>query len=308
MPYIDFTRQAGINNKGSVGKLTNYLKKEDRQMEKVGKREFYFDHERTDITKNEVDKHIDTNRQGLKKKDAKFYMITINPSKEELAHIGNDATKFKQWIQKEYLPRLAKDFNRKGLKTSDLNIYGKIEYHRYFKGTDKEVQQGLARSGEAKPGENMHCHLILGRKSKNKKHYLSPNANAKKQGQQGAAIHAGFDRNSHKIAIEKSWDRFFGHEREHDKSFEVQQELKQTKSVIEKASVIEKYEVEKTTAIGQAIEKDEHLKTDLKGAEVQEKVIGKNGQTDREDPIEQEQEITTRKSLEKSLEKPLDIR
>ncbi|UZS00212.1 DUF5712 family protein [Chondrinema litorale] len=246
MPYIDFTRQAGINNKGSVSTLTHYLNKEDKMMEKNGKREFYFDLDKDNITKKEVDKNLDTNRGGLKKKDAKFYMITINPSKEELAHIGTDANKFRQWIQQAYIPQLARDFNRKGLKASDLNIYGKIERHRYYKGTDKEVQQGLVKSGEAKPGNNMHCHLILGRKSKDKKHYLSPNANARKQGQQGAAIHAGFNRNTHKISIEQSWDRHFSYDRNFDKSFEVQQGMKECRSIEEKASIINRYEENKT--------------------------------------------------------------
>ncbi len=260
MPYIDFTRQAGINNKGSVATLTNYLNKEDRQMAKEDKREFYFNGERSDITKNEVDKNIDTNRGGLKKKDAKFYMITINPSKEELTHIGNDANRFKQWIQKEYIPRLTKDFDREGLKTSDLNIYGKIERHRYFKGTDKEVIDGLAKSGQAKPGNNMHCHLILGRKSKDKKHYLSPNANARKHGQQGAAINAGFDRNAHKITIEQSWDRHFGYNRNFDKSFEVQQGMKQCEGIIEKASVIKNYEQKKA---GQEFKKERPIEKNI---------------------------------------------
>ena len=255
MPYIDFTRQAGINNKGSVSKLTNYLQKEDRQMAKEGKREFFFDLERDDITKNEVDKNIDTNRGGLKKKDAKFYMITINPSKEELAHIGTDAERFKRWIQQEYIPQLAKDFNREGLKPSDLNIYGKIEHHRYYKGTDKEVQQGLARSGQEKPGNNMHCHLILGRKSRDKKHYLSPNANARKHGQQGAAVNAGFDRNAHKIKVERSWDRHFGYGRGFEQSFEVQQGLQNCRDIAEKARIIDGYEKGKEAAIAQSIGK-----------------------------------------------------
>jgi len=255
MPYIDFTRQAGINNKGSVGKLTNYLNKEDKQMEKKGKREFYFDLERTYITKAEVDKNIDINRGGLKKKDAKFYMITINPSKEELAHISENPAWFKQWIQKEYIPRLAQDFNREGLKVTDLNVYGKIEHHRYYKGTDEEVRKGLFKSGQAKPGNNMHCHLILGRKSRDKKHYLSPNANARKKGQQGAAINAGFDRNAHKIAIEQSWDKYFGYDRNFDKSFEVQQGMKQCMGIAEKASVIKKYEQAKAPALDQKVDK-----------------------------------------------------
>ena len=242
--YIDFSGGGkGAANKGSVADLTKYLEKERRELAKEKKEpELFFDMQRRNITKREVDRAIDgQSRNGLGKKDAKFYMISVNPSKKELAHIGNDPQRLKEWIQKEYMPRLIKDFKRDGLKLENVNMFAKLEYHRYHKGTDKEVKNGTARSGQRKEGNNMHVHVIIGRRSKDGKFKLSPNANARARGRQGAARNAGFDRNAHKIGVEQSFDKSFGYKRGKEESFELKQAMKGERTVEGKAKVLENF-------------------------------------------------------------------
>ncbi|WP_020533039.1 DUF5712 family protein [Flexithrix dorotheae] len=295
MPYVDFSGGAMGSNKGSVSDLTNYLDKEDKLLMKEGKeKEFYFSYDDDALTKRQVDRSIDSGRGGLKKTDAKFYMITVNPSTKELEQMGNDAEKFKTWIRQEYMPQLAKDFNREGVKVEDLKLYGKIEYNRYYSGDEarycnelnelrkagialkpateelkkkglkisgkqvsmKEAKKywGVARelkSGDLKEGNNLHCHLILGRKTKDNEHMLSPNSNAKSQGLQGAAKNAGFNRNEHKIEVEQSWDKSFGFQRDISESFQVQQGLKQATTLEEKAGVLEKFSLQQQVMMKQ---------------------------------------------------------
>lgn len=263
--YIDFSGGSkGAANKGSVGDLTKYLGKEQKILIKEGKDpEYFFDIQCGNITKRVVDMAIDgQSRNGLGKKDAKFYMVSINPSHKELAHFGNDSQRFKDWIQKEYMPQLVKDFNRDGLMPENVNMYAKLEYYRYYKGTDKEVKNGQVKSGERKLGNNIHVHIIIGRRSKDGKFKLSPNANSKVKGQQGAAKNAGFNRNAHKIAVEQSFDKSFGYKRGMEESFELQQAMKQERTVEGKVNVLGsfmKYETQEVKIIKKEISKDRRM-------------------------------------------------
>jgi|TARA_Y100001956_G_C4126550_1_gene190452 hypothetical protein len=258
--YIDFSGGGkGAANKGSVSDLTKYLNKEQKELAKERKQpEYFFDMKRNNITKREVDRAIDgQSRNGLGKKDAKFYMISVNPSKKELAHISNDPQRLKEWIQKEYMPRLIKDFKRDGLTPENVNMFAKLEYHRYHKGTDKEVKNSIAKSGQRKDGNNMHVHIVIGRRSKDGKFKLSPNANARMKGQQGVARNAGFDRNSHKIAVEQSFDKSFGYKRGKDESFELKQMMKGEQTVEGKIKVLEGFmKFEKQAEVTKAIKKE----------------------------------------------------
>ena len=242
--YIDFSGGGkGAANKGSVADLTKYLGKEQKMLIKENKeREYFFDIKHDNITKREVDMAIDgQSRNGLGKKDAKFYMVSVNPSKKELAHIANDPKKLKEWVQKEYMPQLVKDFNRDGLRAENVNMFAKLEHYRHYKGTDKEVKLGKVRSGQRKEGNNMHVHVIIGRRSKDGNFKLSPNANARSKGQQGAAMNAGFDRNAHKIAVEQNFDKSFGYKRGKGESFELQQAMKKARTVEGKAMTLESF-------------------------------------------------------------------
>ena len=258
--YIDFSGGGkGANNKGSVKDLTKYLGKEQKGLAKEGReQELFFDMDRDNITKREVDMAIDgQSRNGLGKKDAKFYMISVNPSQKELAHIGNDPKKLKEWVQKEYMPRLVKDFERDGLRPENVNMYAKLEHYRHHKGTDREVRNGRMRSGQRKEGNNMHVHVIIGRRSRDGRFKLSPNANARAKGQQGAARNAGFDRNAHKIGVEQSFDKSFGYKRGKGESFELKQAMKQERTVEGKAKVLENFmKPEKQVEVAKVIKKE----------------------------------------------------
>jgi len=130
-------------------------------------------------------KGIDRNRHGLSKRDAKFYSIIIAPEDKELEHIAGDKQKLKQFTR-EVMDTYAKSFSgkdglSKNLTAADLNYFCKLEDHRYYKGSDKEVLKGLAKQGDKKPGSgHMHIHIIVGRKDKESKYKLSPTVNNKK--------------------------------------------------------------------------------------------------------------------------------
>ena len=72
-------------NKGSSTDLASYLDKEkDNDLK-------FFSHSEDDISIQEVVSSIDNNRKQIGKNEAKFYMLTLNPSDKEIKHlIGKD--------------------------------------------------------------------------------------------------------------------------------------------------------------------------------------------------------------------------
>lgn len=131
--------RAGNNNQGSSEAVIDYLDKEN-----VGKplaeKEFFFNNKTDAIGSNKVIDMLDNNKKGLRKTDAKFYMITINPSAKELDYIGNDINKLKSYthsVMEEY----AAGFNRlnangEKLNADDLLYFAKVEKNRTYKIND----------------------------------------------------------------------------------------------------------------------------------------------------------------------------
>ncbi|WP_375334495.1 DUF5712 family protein [Flagellimonas sp. C4] len=74
-------------NTGSVANLVDYLEKENAGM-KVHEMEEFFNHDGDFHTAAEVEKAIDGNKGKLANNETKFYMITVNPSKQELEHLA----------------------------------------------------------------------------------------------------------------------------------------------------------------------------------------------------------------------------
>ena len=87
--YITITPQKlGSHYLQSAGDFVDYLEKEN-QGKTQDDMEAFFDPYDDKISAEEVKTSIDENTAKLKKKEPKFYSITINPSARELAHIAD---------------------------------------------------------------------------------------------------------------------------------------------------------------------------------------------------------------------------
>ena len=253
------------DNKSSCTDLALYLEKENKDLDILSKKTnnlkkqreiesrklFFFSHSKSNISTNEVITIIDKNKRKLGKKDAKFYSPTISFSPQELNQILKFVTNKKDvnsvWElnQKEYnnlnliiqqyirlvMTNYAKNFNResKGLKSgNDLVYFAKIEHFRKFKGTDKEVQIGIKKTGDLKPGINTHAHIIVSRKDKTQKMKLDPTVKERSTTRKigGNTYHIGFDRMKWTNMNEKSFDSFFKYQRPELEKFDNQYLLK----------------------------------------------------------------------------------
>ena len=77
-------------NTGSCSDVVSYLQHEDAERLQAGLTpEPFFNQEQNRISPKEVTNKIDNNRKGLKAKEAKFYVITVAPSRAELRKNGS---------------------------------------------------------------------------------------------------------------------------------------------------------------------------------------------------------------------------
>ncbi|WP_128755359.1 DUF5712 family protein [Aquimarina sediminis] len=265
MPISKPHSSAGGNNTGSSANLVEYLDKENQELDKLAlnekdmekgqehldRKQGFFSHENDHHSKIDVQDTIDQNKRKLGQNDAKFYAPTINFSKKELNHLTQKATngrkiqnvsemsksEFDRYNQslREYgrsaMNNYAENFNRqeKGLRHGgDLVYFGKIEHQRKYKGTDPEVLNGSAKSGENKLGLQSHIHIIVSRKDKSQRLKLSPVANEKNTkrtiGKNNYTV--GFDRKEWITKNERAFDQKFQYQRKEVEKFEVQNTLK----------------------------------------------------------------------------------
>lgn len=215
MPYIKFDNPGKKHsNKGSCSRFLHYLAKED-VVDPVN-REFYFNHSDDMIREDFVKHKIEHNIKALGKNDAKFYTGSISFSTEELNFLKNDKTKIKRFVN-EFFRLYAENFN-KGLQPEDINWYGKLENLRYYKGDDPEVLSGRVNQGDRKPGLHTHVHFIIGRKSTDGKHKLSPKTNHRNT--KAGPVQGGFDRDSLNAKAELLFDELFSYNRQPTHSYE----------------------------------------------------------------------------------------
>lgn len=181
--FVKVNRPEGNSNKGGSAKMANYLSKEQGTS--------FFNSDNVNVGKEQVISELDKNHKNLNSKDDKFYMISINPSHNEIKHlIGRDVNSFDELTptEKEQLniklqsythdvmDKYALNFKRENVKSGkDLLYFGKIETERYYKHYDKEVQSGTKKTGQKKEGLNVHIHIVVSRNSKDQKAKLSPN-------------------------------------------------------------------------------------------------------------------------------------
>ncbi|MEG0982226.1 DUF5712 family protein [Algoriella sp.] len=213
--FIHITDSETGNNKGSCGLLVKYLEKENNLSEQKKDLEYWFNHQNKTISPQEVRVNIDHNIAKLSRNDAKFFLINISPSEQEIMHLkerfGNKGTEEKL---KEYANNImdayAQNFKRNGIENAkDLLWYGKLEHHRYYHHTDEEVKQGLAKVGESKAGEQMHIQIIVSRKDRTNKIKLSPMNTSRGKNKSHSVKLGQFDRVAFKESGELIFDKMF---------------------------------------------------------------------------------------------------
>jgi hypothetical protein len=207
-------------NSGSCQRLAGYLEKENNQLPPSQQEAFFCAHS-DKVSQTEVASGIDRNgaAQGLKNGQDRFYTFTIDPSQKELAHIGNDPDKLRDYTR-AVMDNYAQNFG-KGIESKDLVWYAKIEYSRSYSHDDKAVQEGAAQKGQPKEGEQTHVHVIVSRFKERQQEgertmSLSPLTNHR---QAGGVIGNGFDRVNFIQANERTFDQTFSYQREQTETF-----------------------------------------------------------------------------------------
>jgi hypothetical protein len=202
--------------------LEKYLQKENLDKEFSDQSKWY-DQERNYVSRGEVVNRIDNNHKGLKKVDAKFFMITINYSKKELDFMVKkyptieSISEIKKKYCREVMKIYADNFN-KDLSSKDILFFAIDETNRYHKGDSPEVQTGIQKQGSTKDGHNDHTHIIVSRKDKDQRYKLSPLTNH--MDTQNGAVKGGFNRVDFKLSCEVSFDKMISYDREFEEKAE----------------------------------------------------------------------------------------
>ena len=141
--YITITPQKlGTNYSQSSGDFVGYLEKENEGI-KEADMEHFFNQFGDEISAEEVVKEIDGNTAKLKKKEPKFYSITVSPSKYELRKLQNNSQDLKTYtreLMKDYVASFNREIHGRPITIDDIKYYAKIEHQRTFKGTDIQIK------------------------------------------------------------------------------------------------------------------------------------------------------------------------
>ena len=212
----------GYSNIGSVYDLASYLDKEKECS--LG----FFTHEKEQISPSEVILSIDQNHTKLGKYDPKFFMLTINPSHEELCSVigrfvnsrteltDEERTKIEEHLRsltKKAMDAYAYQFQRPNIHSADdLLYYARIEAKRIYKPTYDNLDVGVP-IGREKEGLNYHVHIIVSRKSKDGRVKLSPTTVSKGNEwhlDQRGFVRRGFCREEWTREVQLEWYRMLG--------------------------------------------------------------------------------------------------
>ena len=140
--YISISAQTlGNNFSQSVSNFVDYLEKENQGVI-LEEQEHFFNQYGDEFSTKDVIKDIDGNTAKLKKKEPKFYSITVSPSQRELKQLQNSSKDLKHYtreLMKDYVTAFNREINGKPITINDIKYYAKIEHTRHFKGTDKQV-------------------------------------------------------------------------------------------------------------------------------------------------------------------------
>lgn len=139
--YITVTKQhLDTNFSQSASDFVDYLEKEN-EGKSPELQEHFFDQYNDWLKPDQVIKEIDGNTAKLKKREPKFYSLTINPSQRELKAINNDPALLRLYVR-EAMKDYAKSFYRdREVHVDEIKYYAKIEHERTFKGFDKQIKE-----------------------------------------------------------------------------------------------------------------------------------------------------------------------
>jgi hypothetical protein len=142
--YITITPQKlGGTYSQSSSDFVGYLEKENQGLEQQDV-EHFINQYGDEISAEEVVKDIDGNTAKLKKKEPKFYSITVSPSKYELRKLQNNSQDLKTYtreLMKDYVTSFNREINGRPITIDDIKYYAKIEHQRTFKGTDFQIKE-----------------------------------------------------------------------------------------------------------------------------------------------------------------------
>jgi hypothetical protein len=243
MPHVNISRSSTGSNAGSCGQLVEYLEKENN-LKADHKAELWFNQQREDLRPYEVRQAIDGNTAKLKQQEAKFYLVNISPSQQELQHIGDDPQRLKDYARR-VMAEYAANF-QKGLGADDVKWYGKVEYNRGYKWNDPAVQQGQHQRGEAKTGHQMHVQIIVSRRDSQNQRLLSPLTNHRGQGksERHGQQFGQFNRVAFKERSESVFDQQMSYRRELEDTFRYQNTMSNGTTQERAAMTVELRDVE----------------------------------------------------------------
>ena len=139
--YISVTRQH-LNKtfSQSASDFVAYLEKEN-EGKSSELQEHFFNQYNDWIPPEQVVKELDGNTAKLKKKEPKFYSLTINPSKTELKAINNDPALLRLYVREAMKDYAASFYRENPVSVDSIKYYAKIEHERFYKGFDKEIKE-----------------------------------------------------------------------------------------------------------------------------------------------------------------------
>lgn len=226
-------------NAGSCVNLASYLDKEKNDGNT------FFSHTEDNIPLNEVISKIDNNKRTLKDSQDKFYMLSYNPSHNEVKHLvkcvtGKDANsmddltaseraavinEFKEYVR-ECMNIYASKFNReKKLSGMDLVYFGRIEEERHYTYLDADVSSGYKKRGELKEGFNLHAHVIVSRMDATQTISLSPFSKSRSNTNtlNGKKVKNGFDMKAWQVGCFELFSDKYGYKYSSEEVFYNQQ-------------------------------------------------------------------------------------
>ena len=122
------------DNKGSCSDLIDYLEKENEGKE-IGEEEFFFSQDADAVNAVYARAMIDGNHSKLGKQDSKFFMLTINPSAEEIAYLSGSKEDMKGYtraVMEEYARQFDRELDGRKMDGSDLLWFAKVEERRNY--------------------------------------------------------------------------------------------------------------------------------------------------------------------------------
>lgn len=223
------------DNKDRCRALVEYLLKES--LEDKPYYDTFFSHEEDYVAPVTVMQKIDNNHKRLKKRDDKFYMLSINPSQDEAAHLirrvtGKQVAEFERLTVEEQekvihelknysrncMDLYAENFRREKIRSGkDLVYFGRVETERHYRNSDEEVKEGRVKAGDRKPGLQLHVHIIVSRNDVTQTVTLCPLANSRGSvnilnGKKGII---GFDRMEWKARCADRFISMYGYKATH---------------------------------------------------------------------------------------------